>query len=105
MRSRLLALRRALDDVFDRSGHVEMDLGDVVVLALEDLLKAANRVLERNGAPWAACERLADVEGLREELLDLTRARHRQLVVVGKLVHAEDGDDVLQVLVALQDAL
>ena len=50
-------------------------------------------------------ERLADEERLREELLDLAGARHGQLVVVGELVHAEDGDDVLQVLVALQHAL
>jgi hypothetical protein len=27
------------------------------------------------------------------------------LVLLGELVHAEDGDDVLQLLVALQDAL
>ena len=36
----------------------------------------------------------------------ILRARDdRQLVVLGQLVHAEDGDDVLQLLVALQDLL
>ena len=46
-----------------------------------------------------------DVEGLRQEALDLAGAGDGELVVLGELVHAEDGDDVLQALVALQDAL
>src|SRR5258708_5371019 len=105
--SRLLLLLglRALDHVFDGPGHVEVDLGDGVVLALEDLFEAADRVRQRDGAPWPTGEDLADVERLREELLDFAGAADGQLVVVGELVHAEDGDDVLQVFVTLQDAL
>ncbi len=49
-----------------------------------------------------AGEHLGHVEGLREEALDLARARHGQLVLLAQLVHAQDGDDVLQVLVVLR---
>ena len=33
------------------------------------------------------------------------RPVHRQLVVLAQLLHPQDGDDVLQLLVALQDPL
>ena len=52
-----------------------------------------------------AGELLGDVERLGEEALDLAGATDDQLVLLGQLVDAEDGDDVLQVLVALQDLL
>ena len=42
------------------------------------------------------------MERLREEALDLARARNRQLIFFRKLVHAENGDDVLERLVLLQ---
>src|SRR5207253_3102590 len=48
---------------------------------------------------------LRDEERLRQELLNLARTRHRQLVVFRQLVDAENRDDVLQVLVALQNLL
>src|SRR5690606_177735 len=38
-------------------------------------------------------------------LLDTTGAGDRDLVLFGELVHTEDGDDVLQFLVLLQDSL
>ena len=46
---------------------------------------------------------LGHVERLREEPLDLAGAGDGQLVLVGQFVDAENGDDVLQILVALQD--
>src|ERR1022692_1614560 len=52
-----------------------------------------------------ARELLGHVEGLREEALDLARARNGELVLVRQLVDAQDGDDVLQIFVALQHAL
>jgi hypothetical protein len=62
-------------------------------------------VLEAGVDAGEAREDLGDVEGLAEEALDLPGAGHDELVVFGELVDAEDGDDVLQVLVALQDLL
>src|SRR3546814_13203624 len=52
-----------------------------------------------------AGEDFGDVERLRQEALDLARAGDGLLVVFRQLVHAEDRDDVLQFLVALQHAL
>ena len=49
-------------------------------------------------------EDLGHEHGLGEEALDAARARHGQLVLFGQLLDAQDGDDVLQVLVALQHA-
>ena len=43
------------------------------------------------------------MEGLREEALDFARAGNQELVIVGELVDAQDGDDILQILVALED--
>ena len=45
------------------------------------------------------------MEGLAEEALDLAGAAHGALVLFAQLINAEDGDDVLEILVALQDAL
>ena len=50
-------------------------------------------------------ELLGHVEGLGEKPLDLAGARHGELVLVREFVHAEDGDDVLQVLVPLEHLL
>ena len=51
---------------------------------------------------WGACEDLCHVEGLAQEALHLASARHRHLVLLGKLVHTQDGNDILQILVILQ---
>ena len=55
--------------------------------------------------PGVPGELLGDEVRLREEPLDLARPRDDELVLVGELVHPEDRDDVLQVLVALEDLL
>src|SRR3546814_2362851 len=52
-----------------------------------------------------AGEHLGDVERLRKKALNLARARNRQLILFRQFVHAENGDDVLQALVLLQDRL
>mmetsp|Transcript_2504 Transcript_2504/g.7899 ORF Transcript_2504/g.7899 Transcript_2504/m.7899 type:complete len:228 (+) Transcript_2504:208-891(+) len=98
-------LLRLLGRLLDRADHVERHLRQVVVLALEQALEAAERVGEGDKLARRAREDLGDVERLREEALDLARARHRHLVVLGQLIHAKDGDDVLQRLVVLQDLL
>src|SRR5690606_28951560 len=95
----------ALDDLVDGAGHVEVLLGDLVVASLDDLLEAADRVGNRHVLALDAGELLRNEERLREELLDLARTRNGELVVFRELVDAENRDDVLQVLVALQDLL
>src|SRR5437763_3712856 len=86
------------DDLIDAALEEERLLGDLVVLAVEDLREAAGGVLELHVFAVATREHGGDEERLRQEALDLARPGDRQPVVVGQLVHAEDGDDVLQVL-------
>ena len=93
---------QAACDFLDAALHVEVALGHAVVLAVEDLLEAAHGVGHRDLPPFAAGEDLRRAERLAEEALNLARAVDRQLVLGRQFVHAEDGDDVLQVLEALQ---
>ena len=89
----------------DRALQEEGALGHLVVLAVDDLVEAADRLGDRHVRAGGAGELLGDEERLREEALDLARALDGELVLVGELVDAEDRDDVLQLLVALQDLL
>src|SRR6266568_5193493 len=98
-------LLRLLDRLLDAADHVEGLLGELVVPALHDLLEAADRVLQLDVLALVAGELLRDVERLREEALDLAGTGDGELVVLGELVHPEDGDDVLEVLVPLQRLL
>ncbi len=75
------------------------------MLAFHHFLEAADRIGQRNILALDAGELLGDVERLRQEFLNLAGARHGLLVVVGKFVDAQNRDDVLQILVALQDLL
>src|ERR1700750_1257578 len=105
VRATASALLRGLDDLVDAALHEERRLGQLVVLAVDDLAEGAHRVVDGDVDARRAGERLGDVERLRQEALDLARALHRHLVLVGELVDAEDRDDVLELLVALQDLL
>src|SRR5687767_8352842 len=84
------------DGFLDGADHVERLLRELVVLALDDLLEPADGVRDRHVLPLEAGELLGHEERLREKALDLARARHGQLVVLGELVDAENRDDVLQ---------
>src|SRR5436190_198688 len=94
-----------LDHLVDRALHVEGLLGQVVVLAVEDLAEAADRLPDRDVHAVAAGELLRDEERLREETLDLAGAVDGQTVLVRQLLDPEDGDDVLELPVALEDLL
>src|SRR5690606_32062180 len=98
-------LLRLLDRFLDAADHVERLLRQVIVLAVDDALEAADGVLQRHVLARRTGEHLGDVERLREEALDLARAGHGQLVVLAQLVHAQDRDDVLELLVLLQRGL
>ena len=75
------------------------------MLAVEHLAERAHGLGDRHVDARRAGELLGDVERLREEALDAARALHEHAVLVGELVDAEDGDDVLQLAVALQHLL
>src|SRR5581483_11547424 len=90
-RSRLHLLGR-LHHLFDAALQEECLLGNVVVLAVDDLLEAANGVSHLHILAGDTGELLGHVEGLREEALDLARARDRELLVFTELVDTENGD-------------
>src|SRR5829696_7469530 len=94
-----------LDGLVDVADEVEGLLGKLVVLAFDNFLERADRVLQLDELALHAGELLGDEERLREETLQSTRPAHDDLVLLGELVDAEDGDDVLQLLVALEDVL
>src|SRR3954469_7404734 len=60
----------------------------VVVLAVEDLLEAADRVFEADELAFHAGELRGDEERLRQEALDFAGTRDDELVVLAELVHA-----------------
>ena len=75
------------------------------MLALDDLLEAAHRIFNLDVLSGRARKYLSYMEGLGEETLHLSGAIHGELVLFGELVDSQDGDDVLQILVALQQPL
>src|SRR5262245_6595399 len=77
----------------------------MVVLAVAQSFEALDGVGEIDELAGRAGEHFGHVEGLRQEALDLAGARYGDLVLFRQLVHAKNGDDVLQGLVALQDLL
>jgi hypothetical protein len=75
------------------------------MLAFDDLFEALDCVFQLHVFPFAPGELRRDVEWLREELLNLARPRHDQLVFVRQFIETEDRDDVLKIFVALQKLL
>src|SRR4051812_10652774 len=75
------------------------------MLAIDDLVECADRVLDLDELALQAGELLSDEEWLRQELLHLASASDDKLVVFRQFVHPENRDDVLKVLVALQNGL
>uniref|UniRef100_A0A6B0UTC5 Putative secreted protein n=1 Tax=Ixodes ricinus TaxID=34613 RepID=A0A6B0UTC5_IXORI len=85
--------------------HVEGHFRQVVQLTFQDLVEATDGLVDGHKLASLAGEDLGHLEGLGEETLDLTGPGHRQLVLFRQLVHAQNGNDVLQGLVVLQDLL
>src|SRR5690606_26531039 len=94
-----------LDRFLDAADHVGRGFRKVVVLAVDDHLERADGILDLDKLARDVGEPLCDVEGLAEEALDLARTGDDQLILFRQLVHAQDGNDVLQRLVALQRLL
>ncbi len=77
----------------------------MVIFTFDNRFERCDRVFELDEHTADAGEDFRNVEWLRQELLDLTRTGHGQLIFFGQLVHAENGDDILQRLVLLQGFL
>ena len=75
------------------------------MLAFQNFLERPNCFGERNVLTLRAGELFGHEERLGEELLDFAGAGNESFVVFGKFFHTEDGNDVLQIFVALEHAL
>src|SRR5699024_5622737 len=78
-------------------------LRDVVELPVSDLLEGFDGLTQRNVRAHHTGEFLGHIRVLRQELLDTPGPVDGDLVLLGEFVDSEDGDDVLQLLVLLQD--
>src|ERR1700754_1552788 len=74
----LLAL---LDRLFDGADHVEGGFRQVIILAFAEIAETLDGVGELNELAGRAGEDFGDVERLRQEALELARARHGELVL------------------------
>src|SRR5262249_35122234 len=90
-----------LQDLFDRTDHVERLLWNIVMLTLDNFLKAFDCVGNLHVLAFEACELLGNEEWLRKESLHLPCASHSKFVVFGEFIDSENCDDVLQILVLL----
>src|SRR5947199_8518681 len=67
---------------FDCADHEEGLFWQIVVLAVNYFAESAYRVGQLDVLAFQSCELCGDEHGLREEPLNLARARDRQLVFV-----------------------
>ena len=79
----------------DRTDEEERGLGQIVVLAVENFFKAADRLLKRHVLTGKTGILLRHVERLRQKTLDFSRTDDGLFVVLGKLVHTHDRDNIL----------
>src|SRR6266545_1474992 len=84
--------------------HVEERLlRQVVVVAAGQCVEGGDGLLQRYGLAGHPGELLGHVERLRQEALDLAGAVDGDPVLLRQLVDAQDRDDVLELVVALED--
>ena len=87
------------------ANHVEGTLGKVVTLTAENGLEGGDGGLEVDELTLDTSEDLGDSERLAQETLDLTGTLDGKLVGFGKFVHTQNGNDILEGLVLLEDLL
>ena len=68
----------------------------MIILAFDQPLETLDGIRELHKLARRPCEDFRHVEGLRQEALDLAGAGHGELVLLGQLVHAKNGNDVLE---------
>ena len=93
------------DGLLDRAYHVERGFWQIIILAFDNAFEALDRIFDGDEHARRAGENFGDVEWLREETLNLTRAGNGEFVVFRELVHAQDRDNVLQGFIGLQGLL
>ena len=94
-----------LDSFVDCSDVQERLFGKIIDLAVENHIETANAFLDGDHYSRYARKLFGYGEGLAQEALNASCAVHRLPVFVGEFVHSEDGNDVLQLFVFLQNLL
>ena len=82
--------------VFQIAGHEEGALGQIVHSPVQMALKEAMVSCTLTYLPGTPVNTSPRCMGLGQEALDAARALHGQPVFLGQFVHAQNGDDVLQ---------
>ena len=77
----------------------------MIVFAFDQALEALDRILQVTSLPGEPVNTSATWNGWDRKRSILRARATVELVLFGELVHAENGDDVLQRLVALQHLL
>src|SRR3989344_612024 len=84
--------------------HIKRLLVLCVVFSIKNLCEPAHCIGKSYVLAFSPSEGFCDRERLREETLYLARAIDKLFVVFGKFLDTQNGNDVLQVFVALQHA-
>ena len=92
-------------EILDAADAGERLLRNVVIHTVADAGEGFDGLVSRHVGARTTGELFGDVEVLAKELLDLTGTIHGGLVFFAELVDANQGDDVLQLLVTLQNRL
>src|SRR6266851_4088477 len=79
----------------DTAHHIKRGLWKLVVLTLCDLLESPNRIRKLDVTSLLASEDLGHEERLREKALNLPCPGDGELVLLGKLIHSQDRNNVL----------
>ena len=77
----------------------------MIVFAFHDAFKATDGVFQGDVFTRRTGEYFCHEERLGQEALDLTSTRYHQFVFFRQFIHTQDGDDVFQFLITLQDGL
>ena len=93
------------DGVVDVTNQVERCFGILIYFTIHDHIKATDRLVDGHQYTFQASELLSHMEGLGQEALYLTGTCYGHLVFVAQLIQTQDGDDILQFLITLQDQL
>ena len=88
----------------DTAFHEESPFILRIIFPIQDFSKPADRFRKRHIFARCTGKGFGDRERLREEPLDLASSLDKLFIFVRKLFNAEDGDNILQVFIALQDA-
>src|SRR5437588_272860 len=94
-----------LGGFFDSADVHECRFGKLVPLAVADFLEALDRLGQRSDLARLPGKDFGHEKRLRQKALDAPGAMHDEFVVFAELIDAENGDDVLQLAIALQGLL